>query len=185
MEQIINLNNLDINFIKEVEKLSGQRIDACYQCGNCTAGCPVASSADMPAHKIMRLIQLGQKKEVLGSSSIWLCLSCLTCAARCPNKVDLAAVMDALREISVKEGLARRQNIRLFEELFLDSIRTHGRLFEMGALMRYNLMSLRPFQDAELLLPLHKRKKLGFSPDKVQDKDTLEKIFKKYYSGGR
>ena len=41
----------------------------------------------------MRAVQMGLKDEALKNRSLWLCLSCSTCSARCPNNIDVAAVM--------------------------------------------------------------------------------------------
>lgn len=184
MNRTLKLNQLDNQFIKQIEKASGQKLNDCYQCGKCTAGCPIAHSAEFPPHKIMRMLQLGIKEPVLASSTIWLCLSCVTCTARCPKEVDLACIMDSLRELAIKEGViqAQKQPIKLFEKLFLDSIRRHGKLYEMGTLARFNLLTLQPFQDMELLLPLLKKGKLKFTPKNIKDLEKLVRIFKSSHS---
>jgi ferredoxin len=98
-------------FIREVEELSGENINSCYQCGKCTAGCPVALEMDYTPRQIIRMVQLGMKEEVLKCSTIWLCASCVTCTARCPREVDLAKIMDALRILARREGFAPIQNL--------------------------------------------------------------------------
>ncbi len=94
----------DPAFTKEVERRSGQNITTCYQCGNCTAGCPAGIVYDRQVNQIMRGIQLGLKDEVLGSESIWYCLSCSMCSLRCPNQIDVAKVMETLRHMARQEG---------------------------------------------------------------------------------
>ena len=91
--------------IAEIKAISGQDVRACYQCGKCTAGCPLASAMDLMPNQILRLLQLGEHEEVLKSRTIWQCASCLTCAARCPKDVDPARVMDALRTLLMRRGL--------------------------------------------------------------------------------
>ncbi|OGB93715.1 MAG: heterodisulfide reductase [candidate division NC10 bacterium RBG_16_65_8] len=91
--------------IVEIQAISGQDVRACYQCGKCTAGCPLASAMDLMPNQILRLLQLGEHEEVLKSRTIWQCASCLTCAARCPKEVDPARVMDALRTILMRQGV--------------------------------------------------------------------------------
>lgn len=90
-------------FVKRVEELSGQNIFSCYQCGKCSAGCPITAAMDILPAQIIRLIQLGEADEVLNSKTIWLCASCLTCAARCPKGIDLARVMETLRVVSLRD----------------------------------------------------------------------------------
>ena len=106
MRETVDLvRSKDPAFQKEVETESGQNISNCYQCGNCTAGCPASPDYDMQPNQIMRGIQLGLKEKVLSSKSIWMCLSCSTCSLRCPNDIDVAGVMETLRH------MARRKNV--------------------------------------------------------------------------
>ncbi|MBI5788498.1 MAG: 4Fe-4S dicluster domain-containing protein [Candidatus Schekmanbacteria bacterium] len=181
MDNLVCLNNTDPKFRPSVEKISGQNLNKCYQCAKCTAGCPIAGSVDFPPHKILRFIQLGLVKEALNAPTIWYCLSCITCTARCPNGVDLAKVMDTLRELAldVQGGKTAKPRIALFEELFLDSIRKHGRLYEMGTLLQYNLLSGRLFQDSELVMPLINKAKLEFRSKGIQGKKEIAHIFRK------
>lgn len=58
---------------------------------------------DILPRQVMRLIQLGNEK-VLADRSIWMCTTCLTCTARCPRGIDIARVMEALREINLRRG---------------------------------------------------------------------------------
>ena len=73
----------DLKFKQQVEEESGQNLSACYQCGKCTAGCPSAQVYDRQVSQIMRAVQMGLKEEALKNRSLWLCLSCSTCSARC------------------------------------------------------------------------------------------------------
>jgi heterodisulfide reductase subunit C len=91
------------NFVKKIEELSGQNLLSCYQCGKCSAGCPMVSAMDILPNQAIRLVQLGLQEDVLKSKSIWLCASCVTCGARCPRGVDLSRVMEALRQIKLRK----------------------------------------------------------------------------------
>ncbi len=151
----------------------------CYQCGKCTAGCPIAAAASPAPHQIIHLIQLGQEEAALRTPTIWYCLSCITCTARCPKQVDIAKIMDALRQIVLQRRLPGTfPRIKLFEKLFLESIRRHGRLYELGTIVRFNLQSGKPFNDLGLLPPLLEKGKLGFRPAEIKDKKGTERIFK-------
>jgi heterodisulfide reductase subunit C len=90
--------------IAVIKEISGVDVRACYQCGKCAAGCPLASTMDLMPNQIIRLIQVGEHEQALRSHTIWQCASCLTCAARCPKEVDPARVMDALRTLLMREG---------------------------------------------------------------------------------
>lgn len=87
------------DLLARVEDLSGQKLASCYQCGKCSAGCPVVEEMDIVPSEIIRLLQLGQLEGVLESKTIWLCASCLQCASRCPRGVEFSSICDALRAI--------------------------------------------------------------------------------------
>jgi heterodisulfide reductase subunit C len=89
-------------FIDKVESLAGQDLLACYQCGKCSAGCPMAKHMDIPPNQMIRFAQLGLMDDLLASESIWLCVSCLTCNSRCPKGVRIAEVIEALRQIHLR-----------------------------------------------------------------------------------
>jgi heterodisulfide reductase subunit C2 len=89
-------------FIEKVESLSGQELLACYQCGKCSAGCPMAKYMDILPHQMIRYAQLGLKDELMKSESIWMCVSCLTCNTRCPKGVRIAEVIEAIRQVRLR-----------------------------------------------------------------------------------
>jgi heterodisulfide reductase subunit C len=100
----LSRNDVQNAIIKKVEDISGQNVLACYQCGKCSAGCPMVSLMDLLPNQIIRLVQLGQVGDVLNSKTIWLCASCFTCTSRCPKGVDLAKVMEALRLLLLRKS---------------------------------------------------------------------------------
>jgi heterodisulfide reductase subunit C len=89
-------------FVTKVQQLSGQNLLACYQCGKCSAGCPVVSQMDILPNQIIRLAQLGLKEDLLESKAIWVCASCMTCNVRCPKGINIAEVIEALRQIMLR-----------------------------------------------------------------------------------
>ncbi|MFO7637835.1 MAG: 4Fe-4S dicluster domain-containing protein [bacterium] len=88
--------------IRQIEELSGEDIAACFQCGQCTGGCPVAEEMDPKPREAMLLLQLGLAEQVVNSRGIWLCASCLTCGTRCPRRVDYAKIAEACRAILLR-----------------------------------------------------------------------------------
>jgi len=89
---------------KKVFAISGQNVYACYQCGKCSAGCPIADEMDLLPNQVIHMVQLGDEK-VLESKAIWLCANCFTCTVRCPRDINLTAVMEALRLLTLRKGI--------------------------------------------------------------------------------
>lgn len=89
-------------FTDKIERLSGQDLLACYQCGKCSAGCPMAGYMDILPNQVIRYAQLGLQDELLSSEAIWLCVSCLTCNTRCPKGVRIAEVIEAIRQVRIR-----------------------------------------------------------------------------------
>lgn len=167
-------------FKEKIEAESGENVTACYQCGKCTGGCPLSFAMDYAPRQIVRMVQLNMKERVLGSSTIWLCATCATCTARCPREVDLAAIMDALRIEARQTGVTpKEKDVALFHDVFLDSIKKNGRVFEMGMVMAYNMQSGNLMQDAELGLPMFLKNKINLTPDKIKGVNEVKKIFEK------
>lgn len=110
-------------FAKKVEFISGQNLFACYQCGNCTAGCPVAFAMDIGPHEVIRYVLLGLEEELLGVNTYWICASCLQCSSRCPKGIDIARIMDAIRTINLRKRERRDYiDISKFPEGFLERL---------------------------------------------------------------
>lgn len=107
MRMEISADKVNGDFLAQVEELSGQSIWACYQCGCCSSGCPVAEEMDLLPNQVIRYVQLGLEEELLSSKTIWLCASCFQCFARCPRGIDISKIMDALRQMAMEEGVDR------------------------------------------------------------------------------
>ena len=90
-------------FVVKVEELSGQNLLVCYQCGKCSAGCPAVHEMDILPNQIIRFAQMGLKEELLESNAIWVCASCMTCNVRCPKGINIAEVIEALRQILLRQ----------------------------------------------------------------------------------
>ncbi len=106
MRLTIKTEELRDELIRRVEDLSRQSLLQCYQCGKCSAGCPVVDEMDVIPSEIIRLLQIGRLEEVLNSKTIWVCASCLQCASRCPKGVEFSNICDALRQMVLRKRLS-------------------------------------------------------------------------------
>lgn len=135
---------------------------------------------DILPHQIMRAIALGMRDTVLGSSTIWLCASCQTCSTRCPNDIDIAGIMDVLRQIALAYGIKPKEpEVPLFHQTFLNSIKRHGKVFELGMIGTYKLKTRDFFSDMKLGMEMLKRGKLKLLPHRVRNLKEIKEIFKK------
>jgi heterodisulfide reductase subunit C len=125
---MIDSTSLDPDFKRLIaSEPGGEKIQRCFSCGTCTAGCPVRAVTDRyNPRRIIRMALLGMKKEVLSSPFIWLCSSCYTCAERCPQDVNIPELMNAIRNIAVREGY-----LPAALEVQLDLLSAFGRLLEV------------------------------------------------------
>jgi heterodisulfide reductase subunit C2 len=169
-------------FRKQIEELSGQRISTCFQCEKCTNGCPLTFAMDIFPHQVMHSIQLGLNERVLNSDTIWVCASCETCTARCPNDIDIAHVMDTLRQLSIKKGVkpSQRQS-PIFHNTFLSSVKRFGRMHEMIMAVEYSLKSegiqgLR--KQAGLGLEMMRKGKMKIIPGRLRAGRQVDDIFR-------
>lgn len=102
-------------------------VDACYQCKKCSSGCPLTFAMDLLPDQVIRLALLGQEDLVLKAATPWVCSSCETCTTRCPNGIDIAGVMDWLKEEALRRGYAVPQPaVSRFHQSFLETVRLGG-----------------------------------------------------------
>ncbi|MDH7481220.1 MAG: 4Fe-4S dicluster domain-containing protein [Armatimonadota bacterium] len=169
-------------FCDEITALSGQPVISCYQCGECTAGCPVAFTADIMPNQVTRMVQVGLEEPVLRSRMIWLCVGCETCTTRCPRGIELAKVMDALRETAVARKIKPSEpSISTFHKTFLDSVERMGRVHEITMLAEYKLRSGKLFSDLLLGARMFLKGKLALIPEFLKGRSDIKKIFNKTF----
>ena len=103
MSYEISRNIVKNELVEKIEELSGQNVFDCYQCGTCSAGCPVVDYMDIMPNQVMRLAQFGATEDLINSKTIWICSACLQCSTRCPKGIEVAKVMEALRSINLRK----------------------------------------------------------------------------------
>ena len=116
---------MDTRFSDEITgRPGGETITRCYQCGTCASSCPVAKlDSRFNPREIIKLSLLGEKEEILSGDPIWLCCSCYNCQERCPQKVEIADIIYAIRNIAFKKGYIPK----IYSE-FASALTTEGRI---------------------------------------------------------
>ena len=165
-------------FLGDVDAMAGVHVEACYQCGKCSGGCPLSFAMDYQPRQIMRLIQMGLADEALASSTIWVCATCFTCTSRCPRDVDIAGVMDVLRVMARRRGIRPGdRNVGVFHRAFLSSIRRFGRSYELGLMIAYKLGTMRLTEDLPLGVRMLAKGKLSILPAVAKGRKEVAAIF--------
>ncbi|KPV62437.1 MAG: CoB--CoM heterodisulfide reductase iron-sulfur subunit C [Candidatus Bathyarchaeota archaeon BA1] len=151
----IRITDMDPKFKYAISKIPGaEKIMLCFQCGTCTADCPIARFSDSyRPRQILRMTQLGLKDRVLSSDVIWLCAACFTCVDHCPQDVEIASVLRALRNLAVKEGYLPA----IYRELASNILQTG---------LAYKIPELR----------LRRREEIGLPPLPKADLESVNKL---------
>jgi len=131
--------------------------------------------------RIMHMVRLGLIDQALQSKDIWMCVSCFTCTARCPQGIQIADVMSVLRNLSLARGMARDQEAT-FSRTFVDVIERHGRMYEAEVMLRYylgkqGLAGIVPLmKQARLAMNMLRKQKLALRPERVEKPDEIKAI---------
>ncbi len=175
-----DLSKKPISFLADQSWGTELHVQDCYQCQKCSAGCPVAFAMDYKPNQIMQMVSLGMADRVLSSKTIWVCASCYTCSSRCPNDIDIAGVMDWLRQTALRRGVSpAEKDVAIFHAAFLDSVRAHGRIHELGMMARYKRKTGKFFDDFKLGWKMFTRGKLKLWPSGIKRKKEVAEIFSK------
>ncbi len=149
-----------------------EMLQACIQCGTCTASCANSFAMDQTPRRLWRMVIMGQKDEIFKSKTFALCSSCYYCTLRCPRGLALTEAMGALKQIAAREKIASCKSGTLFYTSFLESVRRHGRVREMEFMthyfilmknpiipFKYTSLGMRLLSKGKIAIPLSKKKK--------------------------
>lgn len=92
-----------VNKVDLIKEISGVNPLKCMKCGKCSASCPSFNEMDIKPHQFVSYVQNGDVESLVKSKSLWKCLSCFACLERCPRDVKPAKLIDAARQIVVRE----------------------------------------------------------------------------------
>jgi len=139
-EGVLRIDEASSEFAERIAELCGVNVDLCFQCGKCASGCPVAYAMDHTPTELVHMVQLGLREQVLRSRTIWLCSSCQTCSTRCPQGVDVAELMDALRIMAQQGRIAAPvPAVPAFVRQSVRNIAVFGRTYELGLMATLKL----------------------------------------------
>jgi ferredoxin len=102
---------VDPQFLTEIKKYGTVNIEKCFNCGNCTAICPLSTTGENFPRRMIRYAQLGLKEPLLSSKELWLCYYCGQCTQTCPKQAEPGEFMAAARRYAIASydplGLAK------------------------------------------------------------------------------
>ncbi len=104
MEKVL-LQKADSRFKDEIaQKIGIEEIKPCYTCGSCTGVCPVRKVIDdFDPRRIIHMIILGMREEVLSSDLIWFCCLCNSCYFVCPQGIRFSRIAAELQKMALSE----------------------------------------------------------------------------------
>lgn len=151
---------------QRVQEALGENVFLCYQCVKCTSGCPVGEFFDWQPNQIMRAVQLGQEDIALESQTPWLCAACQTCTTRCPQSLDINAIMEFLTREAVERGIEPPvPQVDDFNKAFMREVRLWGRAYEPGLMAELTLHHPKQLlEDKQMFIGMLKKRKVSFMP---------------------
>ena len=88
---------------EDIIRISGADVRKCMKCGKCSATCPAYDEMEYHPHQFVSMVEKGDIEPLLQSESLYQCLSCFACVERCPRNVKPGKIVDAARQLVVRE----------------------------------------------------------------------------------
>ena len=168
-----DISRADVEACEEIAAEAGVNLKDCYQCGKCTAGCPLADGMDLMPREVIRFLQLGALDVVLNAKTPWICAQCVVCSSRCPQNVDICSTMRAVRLASKRAGLRPVREADIFDDEFIANVRAHGVSNEQYLAAAYNVKSGHLMQDAGNAIRMLQRSMVGVAMHNIEGRDEV------------
>ena len=91
------------NQAEMIKEISGVNPLKCMKCGKCSATCPSFDEMDIKPHQFVSYVIKEDMDSLIQSKSLWKCLSCFACVERCPRDVQPGKLIDAVRQLVVRQ----------------------------------------------------------------------------------
>ena len=105
---------------ERIKEISGVQPLKCMKCGKCSASCPSFNEMDIKPHQFVTYVINDDVQTLANSKSAWKCLSCFACIERCPRDVKPGKLIDAARQMLIRqrgqEGLSPDEIAGLLDE---------------------------------------------------------------------
>lgn len=92
-----------MNTAEQIKDISGVAPLKCMKCGKCSASCPSFNEMDIKPHQFVTYVINDDVEALANSKSAWKCLSCFACIERCPRNVQPGKLIDAARQILIRQ----------------------------------------------------------------------------------
>ncbi len=157
------------------------RLEMCIQCGTCGGSCPSAAAMDHTPRLLFAMLRAGMREEALKSNTFWVCVSCYHCVVRCPQNVQIADVMYALKSMAIEAKLCQDSTAPDFSQTFIGMVENYGRSFEMGLASIHYLkhFAMRLPGMAPMAIGMLSRKRMSLAPTRIKKLDQLKAILKR------
>lgn len=180
-------NKGQATFLEQVASLPAcGKINECIQCGVCSGSCSTAAHWEYPPRKVIAMVRAGMKDELLKSNSIWFCVSCYLCTARCPRDIKPANIIHGLESIALQEGYKPPTKTTIMYRTFAGSVTDYGRVYEVGFMLKYFLKTnpLAALNMLPLALGLFSHGRMPLTAKKVKGRDQMNIIISRLSTGG-
>ena len=91
------------NQVELIKEISGVNPLKCMKCGKCSASCPSYNEMDIKPHQFVSYVQNEDIEALVNSKSLYKCLSCFACIERCPRSVQPGKLIDAARQLVIRQ----------------------------------------------------------------------------------